>query len=74
MVSDAQPTLILRQLEKFAKNSKLLNQLNKDKDIIYDPEVKCQSISFSRVDNNGLERKVVFNGTKPQDFERLNKL
>lgn len=48
----------------------VVGQLNKEKDIIYSPKEDANIFSFYMVDNNGLEKKVVFHGAKPQDFER----
>jgi len=39
-------------------------------DMYYDPEVDPNYFSFYMLDNDGVQRKVVFPGTKPQDFER----
>jgi len=36
----------------------------------YNPEENANLFGFYLVDRNGTERKVVFKGTKPQDFER----
>jgi cytochrome c-type biogenesis protein CcmE len=52
------------------KEFQVVGQLNKEKQIHYSPEEDVNRFSFYMVDNNGLEYKVVFNGTKPQDFER----
>jgi cytochrome c-type biogenesis protein CcmE len=40
----------------------------------YDPIVDPNYFTFFAKDESGLIRKVVFNGTKPQDFERSEKL
>ncbi len=40
----------------------------------YDPKVDANSFSFFARDKKGQVRKVVFNGTKPQDFERSEQL
>ena len=48
----------------------VVGQLNKEKEILYSPEVNANEFSFFMVDNNGVERKVIVNGAKPQDFER----
>lgn len=52
------------------KEFQVVGQLNKEKQIHYAPEEDVNRFSFFMVDNNGLEYKVVFKGTKPQDFER----
>ncbi len=43
--------------------------LSKDKEIIYNPEVDENLLSFYMKDNDGLERKISYLGAKPQDFE-----
>lgn len=48
----------------------VVGQLNKDKEIDYSPQEDANRFSFYMVDQNGMEKKVVFNGAKPQDFER----
>jgi len=37
---------------------------------VYNPEQNANLFSFYLVDSEGLEKKVMFNGSKPQDFER----
>ncbi len=48
----------------------VVGKLNKDKPFIYNPETNANLFGFYLVDNEGHERKVLYNGTKPQDFER----
>ncbi len=45
-------------------------RLNKDKELHYDATQNANYFSFYMKDGNGEECKVVFAGTKPQDFER----
>lgn len=52
------------------KEFQVVGQLNKDKSIDYVPERNANEFSFYMVDNHGKEQKVIFNGAKPQDFER----
>lgn len=40
----------------------------------YNPELDPNRFSFYAKDESGLVKKVVFSGTKPQDFERSEKL
>lgn len=71
MVSDAATYADFKTAEQFpGKEFQVVGQLNKDKDILYAPEENANQFSFYMVDNNGAERKVTFNGAKPQDFER----
>tara|TARA_R110000868_G_scaffold386900_2_gene655351 strand:+ start:359 stop:772 length:414 start_codon:yes stop_codon:yes gene_type:complete len=52
------------------KQFQIVGELNKEKDITYSPESNANQFSFYMVDKNGNEQKVIFNGAKPQDFER----
>jgi cytochrome c-type biogenesis protein CcmE len=45
-------------------------QLNKKKELYYNPHQDANYFAFYVIDSKGKECKVVFNGTKPQDFER----
>ena len=62
--------ILKRQKEQPANSSRLLEKLNKEKQIAYAPEINANQFSFHMIDQNGTEKKVVFNGAKPQDFER----
>lgn len=48
--------------------------LNKTKKLYYDALKDANYFSFYMKDSKGDECKVVFNGTKPQDFERSEQL
>jgi len=52
------------------KEFQVVGQLNKDKEIEYNPELDANAFAFYMIDNNGSEHKVIFDGAKPQDFER----
>ena len=52
----------------------VVGQLNKERQLIYNPQQNANYFSFYMKDNNGKECKVVFNGTKPQDFERSEQI
>lgn len=52
----------------------VVGQLNKSKDLIYNPVQNANYFAFYMLDENGEERKVVFNGSKPQDFERSEQI
>lgn len=52
----------------------VVGQLNKERQLIYNPQLNANYFSFYMKDNNGEECKVVFNGTKPQDFERSEQI
>ena len=70
-VSDAATYADFGTAEKFpGKEFQVVGELNKEKQIAYSPEVNANEFSFFMIDKQGTERKVVFNGAKPQDFER----
>jgi cytochrome c-type biogenesis protein CcmE len=48
---------------------KIAGQLAKDKEMIYDPEVDPNYFSFYVEDTEGIQKKVILNAAKPQDFE-----
>lgn len=52
----------------------VVGKLNKKKELHYNPVVDANYFAFYMVDNKGEECKVVFNGTKPQDFERSEQI
>lgn len=52
----------------------VVGQLEKDKQMVYNPEENANYFAFYMKDNDGKECKVVFNGTKPQDFERSEQI
>ena len=52
----------------------VIGELNKSKEILYNPEVDANLFSFYVIDGDGHEEKIVFHGTKPQDFERSEKI
>ncbi len=48
----------------------VVGKLNLDRSFIYNPEVNANLFGFYLVDNQGREMKVLYNDTKPQDFEK----
>ncbi|MEQ8908727.1 MAG: cytochrome c maturation protein CcmE [Vicingaceae bacterium] len=71
MVSDAATYADFATAEQMVgKEMQVVGQLNKEKEIDYNPQADANSFSFFMVDNQGTERKVIFKGAKPQDFER----
>lgn len=52
------------------KEFHVVGTLPPDAEMYYDPEVDPNYFSFYMLDNDGVQQKVVFPGTKPQDFER----
>jgi cytochrome c-type biogenesis protein CcmE len=56
------------------KEYHVVGQLVKEKEMVYDPQVNANLFSFYMTDNDGKESRVLFNGTKPQDFERSEQI
>ncbi len=52
----------------------VVGTLNLDRPFEYDPEVNANIFGFFMKDNNGVEYKVLYNGTKPQDFEKSEQI
>ncbi len=52
----------------------VVGKLNKEKPFIYNPETNANLFGFYLIDNEGNERKVLYNGTKPQDFEKSEQI
>ncbi|MXV15596.1 cytochrome c maturation protein CcmE domain-containing protein [Hufsiella ginkgonis] len=52
----------------------VVSHLNKRKKFTYDPHKDANYFAFYAIDNKGKECQVIFNGTKPQDFEKSEQL
>lgn len=52
----------------------VVGHLDKQKDLVYDAKKDANYFSFFMKDNKGEECKIVFTGTKPQDFERSEQI
>jgi cytochrome c-type biogenesis protein CcmE len=52
----------------------VVGKLNKEKDFIYDPHENANLFSFYLIDTEGNEKRVIYNGTKPNDFERSEQI
>lgn len=52
----------------------VVGKVDKQKPFDYNPEVNANIFGFYLVDNTGTEKKVVYNGAKPQDFERSEQI
>ncbi len=48
---------------------KVVGVLSKDKPMEYNPQKDANYFSFYMKDDNGLEKQVILNQSKPQDFE-----
>lgn len=56
------------------KTFHVVGKVDKTKEFIYNPESNANVFGFYLVDNEGVEKKVMYNGTKPQDFERSEQI
>jgi cytochrome c-type biogenesis protein CcmE len=52
----------------------IVGHLDKQKQLVYDATRDANYFSFYMKDNQGKECKVVFTGTKPEDFERSEQI
>lgn len=52
----------------------VIGSLDKNKALYYDPHKDANYFAFYITDKDGSESKVVFDGAKPQDFERSDKI
>jgi cytochrome c-type biogenesis protein CcmE len=56
------------------KEFHIIGHLDKSKFIDYDATQNVNRFSFYLIDDKGLEKKVVYNNPKPQDFEKSEKV
>jgi cytochrome c-type biogenesis protein CcmE len=56
------------------KEFHIVGELAKDEELYYEPLKDPNYFSFYMKDKDGEERKVVFKGAKPQDFERSEQI
>lgn len=56
------------------KELHVVGVLDKEQEMVYNPEVDANYFSFFMIDNKGEKCKVVFTGAKPQDFERSEQI
>src|SRR4051812_24293741 len=52
----------------------IVGKVNKAKELVYNPEADANLFTFYLVDNEGTEKKVLYDGAKPQDFERAEQI
>lgn len=60
--------------EKEGKTFVVMGNLDTTKAMVYDPKLDANKFVFHAIDKAGTALQVVFNGTKPQDFERSESL
>jgi len=53
---------------------KITGTLDKDKELMYNPEVDPNLFTFYMKDDKGISKKVLLNKPKPQDFERTESI
>ncbi len=56
------------------KEFHVVGKADKSKEMVYRPEENANLFTFYMTDNEGLERKVLFNGSKPNDFDRSEQI
>ena len=56
------------------KEFHIIGKLDKNKPIEYDATKNVNRFSFFLIDDKGLEKQVVYNNPKPQDFEKSEKV
>jgi cytochrome c-type biogenesis protein CcmE len=59
---------------KPGKEFHIIGTLNANKPIEYDAQVDPNRFTFYMIDEKGIEKKVVYNKPKPQDFEKSEKV
>src|SRR5436190_20367002 len=52
----------------------VVGKLNKEKTQDYNPQMNANLFTFYMVDNEGMEKKVLLNKTKPKDFDRSEQI
>ena len=60
--------------KKEGKEIKVIGALDKSREVIYDPVTDANYFSFYMKDKSGEVTKVIFNGTRPTDFEKSTEL
>ena len=56
------------------KEYHVVGKLDKTKAYDYNPQQNANIFGFYLIDNEGQAKKVMFNGTKPQDFEKSEQI
>jgi len=75
MVSDSSTYASFAIAESHPKKEyHVVGKLNKEKPQDYHPEVNANLFAFYMTDNEGTERRVLLNKTKPQDFDRSEQI
>lgn len=56
------------------KEFHIIGTLDANKPVEYDAQADPNRFSFYMIDENGVEKKVIYNKPKPQDFEKSEKV
>jgi len=56
------------------KEFHIIGKLDKNKPIEYNAQKNANQFAFFLIDDKGIERKVIYNNSKPQDFEKSEKV
>ncbi len=56
------------------KEFHIIGKLDKNKPVEYDAQKNANQFTFFLIDDKGIERKVIYNNSKPQDFEKSEKV
>lgn len=60
--------------KKPGKELHIIGTLNREKPVEYDARKNANEFSFFLIDEKGVEKKVIYNNAKPQDFEKSEKV
>lgn len=63
-----------KAIEHEGKSYHIVGKLNRDKPFEYNPEQNANLFGFYLIDTEGKEMKVLFNDSKPQDFEKSEQI
>jgi cytochrome c-type biogenesis protein CcmE len=74
VMSNSSTYSTFNEAKKTSSELNVVGLLDKQKALHYDAAKDANYFSFYVKDNNGEECKVVFIGTKPQDFEKSEKI
>jgi cytochrome c-type biogenesis protein CcmE len=59
---------------KPGKELHIIGKLNRAKPVEYDAQRNANQFTFYMIDEKGIEKKVIYNNAKPQDFEKSEKV
>lgn len=60
--------------EQPSREFHVVGKLNKEKGLYYKPEINPNLFAFYLIDKDGIEKRVSYNGSKPQDFEKSEQI